>query len=113
MASWSARIIAGSKAILITFNSCAFPVCLRGILNTIKNGEFLANITQEVRFSSYLELESADMNRIVLAAIGNEFKVWINDNYEGRYYDDSSEHAEGGLAFYCRAGCREDHLFIS
>jgi hypothetical protein len=65
-----------------------------------KNGEFLVNITQQVRFSSYLELESGGKNRILLAANGNEFKLWINDNYEGRYFDDSTESSEGMLGFY-------------
>jgi len=82
-----------------------------------KNGEFFVNITQEVRFSSYLELESGDTNRIVLAATGNEFKVWINDNYEGRYYDDGSKRTIGGLAFYAgqnagKTTCSFDNSWI-
>jgi hypothetical protein len=64
-----------------------------------KDGDWVNAVTQEVRYSSYLNLDSGDKNEIILAAVGNEFKMWINNNFEGRYYDDSKRLSDGGLAF--------------
>lgn len=64
-----------------------------------KNGDFTSNITEKLRFSSYLNLESGATNQFILAAIGNQFKVYINGTFEGRYYDYSSKLSEGQFAF--------------
>jgi hypothetical protein len=64
-----------------------------------KDGEWASIPTEKTRFSSYLNLDSGDRNEIVLAAVGNEFKLWINNNFEGRFYDYDSKLSDGGLAF--------------
>jgi hypothetical protein len=64
-----------------------------------KDGELAGIPTEKTRFSSYLNLDSGAKNEIVLASVGNEFKLWINNNFEGRYYDYDSKLKDGGLAF--------------
>ena len=34
-----------------------------------------------------------------MSAVGNQFKVFINGNYEGRYFDDSTSLTKGNFAF--------------
>jgi hypothetical protein len=65
-----------------------------------KDGQYAGIPSEKVRFSSYLNLETGGSNDIILAAIGNEFKVYVNNNFEGRYYDYSSRLTEGRLAFF-------------
>jgi hypothetical protein len=65
----------------------------------IKNGEYYVTVTEKTRFSSYLNLESGAKNVIVMAAVGNEFKMFMNNNFEGRYYDYDNNLIEGNFAF--------------
>ena len=64
-----------------------------------KDGLYAGIPSEKIRFSSYLNLDSGGSNDIVFAAIGNEFKLYINNNFEGRYYDYDSKIAQGRLAF--------------
>jgi hypothetical protein len=65
----------------------------------IKGGDFVSNITEKVRFSKSFSIQDGATNKFVLAATGNEFKVFINDTFIGRYYDYSSKLTQGGFAF--------------
>jgi hypothetical protein len=65
-----------------------------------KDGLFAGIPSEQVRFSSYLNLDSGGSNDIILAAVGNEFKLYINNNYEGRYYDYDNKISTGMFGFY-------------
>jgi hypothetical protein len=82
-----------------------------------QDGNFSSNITEETRYSSYLSSEDGATNQIILAAVGNEFKVYINGVFEGRYYDWGSKLSKGKFAFraYQSAGettCTFDNTWI-
>jgi hypothetical protein len=62
-------------------------------------GDFTSILSQEIRFSDYLDIDSGARNAIALAAIGNEFTVFVNGHSEGRYYDYSNYLEEGRFAF--------------
>jgi hypothetical protein len=64
------------------------------------DGLFVTGISPDVQFSDYLKIDDGATNKIVLAANGNEFKVYDNGNYEGQYYDWSKKLAQGNIAFY-------------
>ena len=64
-----------------------------------KNGNLTGIPTEKTRFSSFLKLGSGDENQIVMAAVGNEFKMFINGNFEGRYYDYDTKLTKGDFAF--------------
>jgi hypothetical protein len=64
-----------------------------------KDGKFVNLATEKVRFSSFLNLEDGASNHIVLSAVGNEFKVYINDNFEGRFFDYSNRLSHGKFGF--------------
>ncbi len=64
-----------------------------------KDGYYVNTVTEKIRYSSFLDLDDGATNDIVLAAVGNEFKVFINGVFEGRYYDYSSKLSEGQFAF--------------
>ncbi len=55
-----------------------------------KRGSYVTTITQDVRFSDALKLDSGDTNQIVLYAQENNFTVYINGYRQGRYPDFSS-----------------------
>lgn len=63
-----------------------------------KRGNYTSTITQKVRFSDALALESGDVNQIVLYAQQNNFTVYINGHRQGRYPDFSSILHEGSFA---------------
>ncbi len=63
------------------------------------NGNYVTTVTQEVQYSNFLKNENGDTNKVVLSAVENEFKVYINGNYEGRYYDYSKLLSSGKFAF--------------
>ena len=64
-----------------------------------RDGQFVSTITNDVKFSDYLEIDDGATNKFLLAASGNEFKLYLNDNYEGQYYDWSKKLSEGQIAF--------------
>jgi hypothetical protein len=66
----------------------------------MKDGMLAGVPSEQVRFSSYLNLDSGGSNDIILAAVGNEFKLYINNNYEGRYYDYDNKISTGMFGFY-------------
>lgn len=63
-----------------------------------KRGYYASTITQKVRFSDALNLESGAVNQIVLHAVENNFTVYINGHRQGRYPDFSSILKEGSFA---------------
>jgi hypothetical protein len=65
----------------------------------IHNGIFVSTITNKVQFSDSLNIDNGATNKFVLAANGNEFKVYFNGNYEGQFYDWSKKLFEGNIAF--------------
>jgi hypothetical protein len=64
-----------------------------------RDGEFVTNVTQNVRFSDYLDISDGATNSVALSSVGNEFNVFINGYNEGRYYDYSSYLSQGYFAF--------------
>ncbi len=64
-----------------------------------KDGYYVTTITTDIKFSDYLDIADGAMNKIVLAAIGNQFKVYVNGNFEGQYYDWSKLLSEGNIGF--------------
>jgi hypothetical protein len=64
-----------------------------------KNGNMAGIPTEKTRFSSYLKLQSGANNEIVMVAVGNEFKMFINSNFEGRYYDYDTKLTNGNFAY--------------
>ena len=64
-----------------------------------KGGEITSIVSEQVRFSKYLSIQNGATNKFALAANGNEFKVFINDTFIGRYYDYSSKLTQGSFAF--------------
>jgi len=65
-----------------------------------RDGQFVSVISNDIQFSDYLNIDDGATNKFVLAAIGNEFKVYVNGNYEGLYYDWSKKLSEGNIAFF-------------
>jgi hypothetical protein len=64
-----------------------------------RDGEMITQISQDYRFSDTLDINSGAINQIMLAAQGNQFKVYVNGHYEGVYYDYSSYLTEGRFAY--------------
>jgi hypothetical protein len=64
-----------------------------------RDGLLISLITNDIKFSDYLDIDDGATNRFLLAATGNEFKLYLNDNYEGQYYDWSKKLSEGKIAF--------------
>lgn len=82
-----------------------------------KDGTFINYPSDKWRFSSFLDLDDGATNEIVLAAQDNQFKVYINGNFEGQYYDWSSRLSEGSFLFsvYQESGnttCTFDNSWI-
>lgn len=82
-----------------------------------KNGDFLTNITEKVRYSDYISNDSGATNRIMLTAEGNKFQIYINGNYEGRYYDYSNIRSSGQFAIVAQQNsgdttCSFDNIWI-
>jgi hypothetical protein len=63
-----------------------------------KRGDYVTTITQKVRFSDALKLDSGAVNQIVLHAVENNFTVYINGRRQGRYPDFSNILHEGSFA---------------
>jgi hypothetical protein len=65
-----------------------------------RDGLYITTLTTDFKFSNSLDINSGATNQITLAAVGNQFKLYINGHYEGVYYDFSSKLEKGRFAFY-------------
>ncbi len=61
-------------------------------------GYYKSTVT-DVKFSSAIDMKNGATNNLVLAAEGNKFTVFINDERLGSFYDWSSLRSEGLFAF--------------
>jgi hypothetical protein len=57
-------------------------------------------ITGDVKFAQALNMENNSTNEIVMVVQGNRFDVYINDVYQGVYYDYNKQASEGQFAAY-------------
>ncbi len=64
-----------------------------------QDDQWISTLTGDIKFSDYLSIDNGATNQFTVAAIGNEFKLYINGHFEGRYYDWSSKLSEGGFSF--------------
>jgi hypothetical protein len=65
-----------------------------------KNGNWVTNITVDIKFTDFLKIDDGATNKIALSAIGNEFKLYVNGNYEGHFNDWSKKLSDGKIAFF-------------
>ncbi len=49
----------------------------------------------------YLNIDDGATNKFVLVANGNEFKVYVDGNFEGQYYDWSKKISDGKYRILC------------
>jgi len=65
-----------------------------------KDGTWSTSITgQNAKFSSYMDMTDGATNAIMLAAQDNEFQLFVNGHFEGKYYDYSDYRGLGHFAF--------------
>lgn len=64
-----------------------------------RDGNYVTTVTNQVQFSSKLNIADGATNKVAFAAIGNQFKVYVNGKYEGQYFDWSKLLSEGNIAF--------------
>jgi len=67
-------------------------------IELFKSGQFVRNITEQIRFNSALNQAHASMNHYILIADGNKFTVYMNGVRAGSYYDYSTTLTEGLFA---------------
>ncbi len=60
---------------------------------------YFKNTISDVRFSSALNLDNGATNQFVLVANNEVFTVYINGVRQGRFYDNSQQATNGGIAF--------------
>jgi hypothetical protein len=65
----------------------------------LQDGQWVTTITSKLKFSDYLKNDDGSTNKLVLTAIGNEFKFYLNDNFEGKFNDWSNKASKGNIAF--------------
>ena len=62
------------------------------------NGQFVSNIT-DIKFSSAINMENGATNNLTLAAEGNKFTLYVNNERLGSFYDWSTLRTDGKFAF--------------
>jgi hypothetical protein len=64
-----------------------------------KDGNYVTTITGDVKYTKYLKNDDGSVNKLLLVAVENQFRVWVNGNYEGQYYDWSKKLTDGNISF--------------
>ena len=63
-----------------------------------KDGDFV-NTISDVKFSNAINMDNGATNNLLLAAEGNKFTLFVNDQKLGSYYDWSKLRSDGRFAF--------------
>jgi hypothetical protein len=62
------------------------------------DGKFVSTIS-DIKFSSAINMDNGATNNLVLAAEGNKFTLFINNERVGNFYDWSEQRVDGKFAF--------------
>ena len=61
-------------------------------------GRFVSSVT-EVKFSDFIDMDNGATNNLTLAAEGNKFTLFVNQQRVGSFYDWSNNRMDGQFAF--------------
>ena len=62
------------------------------------DNRYISDVSNE-QFSAAIDQGNGKTNQFVLVAEDNEFSVYFNGNYQGRYFDNSNQRSDGNFGF--------------